>query len=425
MATMDRELNPNDRPPSLLHAFARPAAPASSYLVIESGKGSVVFDQAGNSYLDALASLWYVNIGHGRAAIADAVATQMRKLDAFHTFDRFSNPPVDALSDQLVELAPMEDARVFLTSGGSESVETAVKLARLAHYLGGRPERTLVVARRPSYHGVTYAAMSATGLPRNHEGFGPLLTEVEQVPHDSLEGLDELLARRGDQLAAIMAEPVIGAAGVYPPSPGYLTGLRERCDRHGAFLILDEVICGFGRLGSWWGAQHYGVRPDLVTFAKGVTSGYLPLGGVLVGSAVRQPLEADPNLMLLHGNTYAGHPSVCAAALANLDIIRAEGLIERANHVGERLRAGLSSLVDGDAVRETRGDGAVWALGLGPGMEAVAVREALLEQGVIARPIGTSTLAYCPPLVISDQEIDRCVEASSDALAVVAKQRKA
>jgi adenosylmethionine-8-amino-7-oxononanoate aminotransferase len=347
----------------------------------------------------------------------------MRKLAGFHTFDRFTNPPVETLADQLAALAPMEAARVFLTSGGSESVETAIKLARLAHYLDGRPERTLVISRRPSYHGVTYAAMTATGLPPNHEGFGPLLAGIEQVPHDSLDALDELLAHRGDQVAAIMAEPVIGTGGVYEPSPGYLSGLRERCDRHGAYLILDEVICGFGRLGTWWAAQHYGVRPDLVTFAKGVTSGYLPLGGVLVGRSVREPLEADPALMLRHGNTYSGHPSVCAAALANLDIIRAEGLVERANLVGERLRAGLSSLVDGDTVREARGDGAMRALGLGEGIDAVAVREALLEQGVIARPIGNATLAYCPPLVISDAEIDRCVEATSEALTAVAKLR--
>jgi adenosylmethionine-8-amino-7-oxononanoate aminotransferase len=420
MATMEET---NERPPSLLHAFARPAAPAGSYLVIESGQGAVVVDRAGNRYIDALASLWYCNIGHGRAEIGDAVAAQMRKLAGFHTFDRFTNPPVETLADQLVALAPMEAARVFLTSGGSESVETAIKLARLAHYLDGRPERTLVISRRPSYHGVTYAAMSATGLPPNHEGFGPLLGEIEQVPHDSLDALDELLARRGGQLAAIMAEPVIGTGGVYEPSPGYLAGLRERCDRHGAYLILDEVICGFGRLGTWWAAQHYGVRPDLVTFAKGVTSGYLPLGGVLVGRSVREPLEADPALMLRHGNTYSGHPSVCAAALANLDIIRAEGLVDRANRVGERLRAGLSSLVDGDTVREVRGDGAMLALGLGEGIDALAVREALLEQGVIARPIGNATLAYCPPLVISDAEIDRCVEATSEALTAVAKLR--
>lgn len=417
------ETNANDHPPSLLHPYARPAAKASSYIVIESGQGAVVVDQAGHRYIDALASLWYCNIGHGRAEIADAVAAQLRKLDAFHTFDRFTNPPVEAVADQLVDLAPMGGARVFLTSGGSESVETAVKLARLAHYVGGHPQRTLVVSRRPSYHGVTYAAMSATGLPPNHQGFGPLLAEIEQVPRDSLEALDELLAQKGDRLAAILAEPVIGTGGVYPPGEGYLAGLRERCDRHGAFLILDEVICGFGRLGSWWAAQRYGVRPDLVTFAKGVTSGYLPLGGVLVGPAVRAPLEADPALMLRHGNTYAGHPSVCAAALANLDIIRAEGLVERANPVGERLRDGLSSLVDGDAVREARGDGAMWALGLGEGIDATVLRDALLEQGVIARPIGADTLAYCPPLVISDREIDRCVEATSEALAMVAKLR--
>lgn len=403
--------------PAQLHPFARPAAEAASFVNIVSGHGATVIDDSGKSYVDALGSLWYCQIGHGRPEMADAIAAQCATLAGFHTFDRFANPPAEALCAELAGLAPMDGARVFLTSGGSEAVETAIKLARMAQARSGHPERTLVVSRRPSYHGVTYAAMSATGLPPNQEGWGPLVPDIVQVDKDDVDKLDALLATDGSRLAAILSEPVIGSGGVYPPHPGYLPALRERCDSHGAYLILDEVICGFGRLGSWWGAQHFGVRPDLVTFAKGVTSGYQPVGGVLVGSAVRAALEADPAFVLRHGNTYSGHPAGCAAGLANLAIMRREGLVERAVSVGERLAGGLASLVDGSRVLEARGAGAVWALGFGPELDAVAVRDAMLERGVIARPIGAPTMAFCPPLVITDAELSHLIEAAGEAIA--------
>ncbi|MGH7876548.1 MAG: aminotransferase class III-fold pyridoxal phosphate-dependent enzyme, partial [Candidatus Dormibacteraceae bacterium] len=217
--------------PAQLHPFARPAAERSSFVTIVSGQGATVSDEAGKRYVDALGSLWYCQIGHGRAEVAEAIATQCRTLAGFHTFDRFANPPAEALCAELAALAPMEGARVFLTSGGSEAVETAIKLARMAQARSGHPERTLIVSRRPSYHGVTYAAMSATGLPPNQEGWGPLLPDVVQVDKDDLGKLDALLAEEGSRLAAILSEPVIGSGGVYPPPPGYLEGLRERCDR--------------------------------------------------------------------------------------------------------------------------------------------------------------------------------------------------
>ena len=228
----------------------------------------------------------------------------------------------------------------------------------------------MVVSRRPSYHGVTYGAMSATGLPGNQEGFGPLLPDVVQVPYDDVEALDQLAAATEGRIAAVIAEPVIGAGGVYPPPEGYLAALRERCDRWGAFLIFDEVICGFGRLGAWWGAEHFGVVPDMITFAKGVTSGYLPLGGVLVGPAVRAPLESDPDFVLKHGYTYSGHPLPAVAAMANLDIIEREGLLERAAAIAERLGRGLADLVDGEHVVEVRGTMGIWAVGLAPHLHA-------------------------------------------------------
>jgi putrescine aminotransferase len=307
---------------------------------------------------------------------------------------------------------------VFLTSGGSESVDTALKLARLAHSVAGEPQRTLIVSRTPSYHGVTYGGMSATGLPMNQSGFGPLVPDVVSVPWDDLDALDRLLVDRGDQLAAIIAEPVIGVGGILTPPDGYLQGLRERADRWGGFLILDEVITGFGRLGTTWGAQRYGVEPDLVTFAKGVTSGYAPLGGVLVGRAVSDRLEADASLVLRHGYTYSGHPTGCAAALANLDLMEADDLVARAPSIGARLSAGLRALIDGTTVVAVRGEGAVWGVELGAGRALLDAREELLARGVIARPIGTSVLGFCPPLVITDAQIDQVVEAVAEAVVV-------
>lgn len=406
----------NSRVPALLHPFARPAAERHDFVNIVSGSGAEVVDDEGRSYVDALGSLWYSTVGHGRAEIADAITAQLAKLDAFHTFDRFTNPVADALAERLASLAPMPEARVFLTSGGSESVETAVKLARIAQSQAGHPERTVVISREPSYHGVTFAAMTLTGLAGNREGFGPLVPDVARVPYDSIDALDELEAVAEGRVAAVIAEPVVGAGGVYPPPEGYFAALRERCDRWGAYLISDEVICGFGRLGEWWGAVHYGVQPDLVTFAKGVTSGYQPLGGVLVGGAVRGPLEDDPTFVLRHGYTYSGHPVPAAAAMANLDILEKEHLAERAAGIGEVLGKGLGELVDGRRVREARGDMGIWALGLGEEMPAPVLRDTMLDFGVIARPIGTTAIAYCPPLVATDEQLQRCVEGTRQAL---------
>lgn len=409
----------NSRVPTLLHPFARPAAERGDFVEIVSGAGAEVVDAKGRRYVDALGSLWYCNVGHGRAEIIEAIAAQAEKLDVFHLFDRFTNPVADALAERLAALAPMPDARVFLTSGGSESVETAVKLARIAQLQAGHPERTVVISREPSYHGVTFAAMTLTGLAGNREGFGPLVPDVARVPYDDVVALDELDAVAEGRVAAVIAEPVVGAGGVYPPPEGYLAALRERCDRWGAYLICDEVICGFGRLGEWWGSVHYGVQPDLVTFAKGVTSGYQPLGGVLVGEAVRQPLEADPAFVLRHGYTYSGHPLPAAAAMANLQIIEREGLLERAARIGEYLGKGLAGLVDGTRVREVRGTMGIWALGLGEDLSAVVLRDKMLEFGVIPRPIGTTALAFCPPLIVTDDQLEQCVDATHQALATL------
>lgn len=408
-----------DQLPAFFHPFAAPAALRGSFIDIVEGSGAEVVDRSGRRYIDALASLWYCQVGHGRTEIAEAVARQMTTLGGFHTFDRYTNPTTDALADRLAGLSPIPEARVFFTSGGSESVETAIKLARLAQVRAGHPERTVIVSRQPSYHGVSYGAMTASGIPPNQEGFGPLLPDVIRVPYDDLEAIDALSAVQEGRVAAILAEPVVGAGGVWPAPEGYLAGLRRRCDAWGAHLIFDEVICAFGRLGRWWGADYAGVRPDLITFAKGVTSGYLPLGGVLVGPSVRGPLEHDPAAVLRHGYTYSGHPSCAAAAMANLDILEREQLLGSADRIAAHLGAGLQDLVDGEAVLEVRGTKGVWALGLGSGTDATVLRNALLTHGVIARPIGDATVAFCPSLVVTDGQMEQCVEAARRALADV------
>jgi len=403
--------------PAFVHPFARPAADASELVTFVRGEGACVFDADGLRYIDALASLWFCQVGHGRSEIADAVADQLRTLAAFHCFDIFTNEPADQLCTELVALAPMPDARVFLTNSGSEAVDAAIKIVHQAIAQRGERDRTVIVTRRHAYHGVTYGGLSLMGLPVNQEGWGSLLGGVELVDHDDLSAVEALFAARGSEIAAVIAEPVMGAGGVRPAPEGYLDGLRRLCDEHGAYLILDEVICGFGRLGTWWGANAYDVRPDLVVFAKGVTSGYQPLGGVLLGPSVREPLEADPTFVLRTGHTYSGHPAACRAALANLAIIRREGLCARAADViGARLDPALRELHEQGRVTDVRGVAGMWAFDVLDGTSPVDVRRDLMERGVIVRPIGTSTVALCPPLVITDDELDELVDALNASL---------
>jgi len=397
-----------------LHPFARPAR--SEFLRIVRGEGAFVFDERGMRYVDAMASLWYMNVGHGHPEMIESITRQLRKLASYHSYEPFTNEPAEELAARIAEIAPMERPRVFFTSSGSESVDAAIKLARSAQIRARHPERVLIVSREHGYHGTTYGGTSAQGLPANQQGFGPLVPGFVHIPNNDLAAAETTFARHRGEIAAVIAEPVQGAGGVYPPAPGLLDGLRRLCDQHGAYLILDEVICGFGRLGAWFGAERFGVRPDLVTFAKGVSSGYIPLGGVIVSRAICEVLEADESFVLRHGHTYSGHPTACAAGLAALTITRREGLLERALHVGKRLEDGLRSLVRQGLLAEVRGDGAVWAAALLPGRDSVAVRDAMLQAGVIVRAVNATTIAFCPPLVIGDAEIDSCTETLRNVL---------
>jgi adenosylmethionine-8-amino-7-oxononanoate aminotransferase len=396
-------------PTAFLHPFAKPTR--EQFVRIVRGDGALVFDVDGREFVDGMASLWYCAIGHGRREMANAIAAQAATLAAYSTFDPFTNDPADQLAEKLVTIAPMPDARVFFTCSGSEAVDSAMKLARATHALAGHPERQLIISRDRGYHGVNYGGTSAQGIAPNKAGWGTLLPDVEQVAGDDLEAVATLMAERGDEVAAVITEPVQGAGGVYPPVDGYLAGLRRLCDDHGALLIFDEVITGFGRLGTWFASHHYGVRPDMVTFAKAVTSGYQPLGGVFLGPAARAGLEADADYVLRHGFTYSGHPTACAAGLANLAIMQREGLVERATHVGERLAKGLQALASDGHVASVRGDGAVWAVAQHPGVDPVEVRDKMMRLGVITRAVGADTNTFCPPLVITDTQVDRIVDA--------------
>ena len=255
------------------------------------------------------------------------------------------------------------------------------------------------------------------GLPLNQEGWGELLGPVAQIDHDDLARAEQLFDERGGEVAAVIAEPVIGAGGVYPATVEYLRGLRKLCDETGALLIFDEVITGFGRLGSWFAAEHYGVTPDMITFAKAVTSGYQPLGGVIVGPRVREVLEADPDFILRHGYTYSGHPTACAAAIANIGVLRDDDLLGRVPHIAERFGEGFGALARrGPRGRrcEAKGRSGRWPC-TRPSAPSTSAR-GCSTAGVIARPIGAAAIAFCPPLVIDDDDLDLCVSATAEAL---------
>jgi putrescine---pyruvate transaminase len=405
--------------PDVLHPFAVPSREAQDFLEIVRGEGCRVYDASGRSYLDGTASLWYCAAGHGRREIIDAIAAQLSELEAYHTFARFTNRPEQRLAELITdELQPIPNARVLFTCGGSEAIDSAIKLVRAGHKAAGDGGRSVFLSRHYAYHGVMLGGTSAGGLPANRDPFGTLLPDFYQVGRDSLEAMREAVDYYGpDRIAAIMAEPVIGAGGVFPPPEGYLQGLRELCEECGALLVFDEVITGFGRLGSWFGSHHYGVTPDVTTFAKAVTSGYLPLGGVVVGPRLREWLEADPSYLLAHGNTYGGHPTCCAAGVANLELMRAEDLPSRAAAAGARLRAGLDGLRGHAGVADVRGEGLMQAIGLNAPLTAGVFTEALLERGVVGRALGyANSVAFSPPLIISDEEVDELVAATSAVL---------
>ena len=400
-------------PKAFLHPFAKPTR--EEFIRIVRGEGALLYTADGRELIDGMASLWYCAIGHGRQEMADAISHQVATLESYSCFDPFTTEPAEQLAEKLREIGPIPDARVFFTGSGSESIDTVMKLARIAHVQAGQGHRKLIISRVRGYHGTAYGGTSAQGIAPNRENFGPFVDEVVQVPADDVEALATLMTQRGNEVAAIIAEPVQGAGGIYPAQDGYLESLRRLCDQHGAYLVFDEVITGFGRLGTWFAAHHYGVTPDFATFAKGVTSGYQPLGGVFVGPLPTAALESNPDFVLRHGFTYSGHTTACAAALKNIEIIEREGLVDRALHLGNRLSSGLQALADDGSIDHVRGLGAMWAAGLRPDQNAMSMRDVMYDRGVVCRALNADSLLFCPPLVTSDEQVDRIVDAVAAA----------
>ncbi len=391
---------------AFLHPFAAPSKPEAAFRHIVRAHGARIWDADGNEYVDGVANLWNCQVGHGRDEIIDAVADQLRQVDCYNNFDPFGSEVAVAAAEAIRSHSPHPDGRVFLGCSGSDAVDTVLKLARHVHQRDGDTQRQIVVKRTRGYHGTNMGGTSVQGIEVNRVGWGELLPSVVEVAADDIEGVSVLFAEHGERIAAVFTEPVQGAGGVYPPAEGYLGALRRLCDDHGALLAFDEVITGFGRTGQWFASQTYGVVPDLFSFAKGVTSGYQPMSGVVVSAGVADRL-AEGDAVLRTGYTYSGHPGACAAAVVNLGIIEREGLVERARAIGARLGPALGALVSDGAVTAVRGVGGMWAVDVDG--EATPVRDRLLDAGVILRAIG-STLVLCPPLVATDDDLDAIVD---------------
>lgn len=409
----------------LWHPFADMGAVKESELVIVRGEDVWVWDSDGRRYLDATASLWYANVGHGRPEIAAAVAAQMQQLEAYSAFGDFANEPARELAATLADLAPMS-SRIFLVSGGGDAIDTAAKLARRYWAELGEPERALLISRTAGYHGTHGFGTALAGIPANRQGFGPQV-ETLQVPHDSLEAMEAEIERVGaERVAAVFVEPVIGAGGVYPPVPGYIEGMAALCERTGVLLVADSVICGFGRLGTWFGVERWGIEPAMIVFAKGVTSGYLPLGGVVVSDRIAEPFwRAAGGPVFRHGPTYSGHATCCAAALANIKLLAADGLLERGRELEQTLLDAIRPLAVHDSVAEVRGGlGLMAAVELRPEVleaqpDAIAqVVRSAREAGVLVRPLGRA-VAVSPPLTATAEHFGQLADAIDTGLAAL------
>ena len=414
------------------HGFADMHVIKDREVVITRGDGAVITDVNGKEYIDATAALWYCNAGYGRKDIADAVAEQLTRLHAYSSFGAYTTDATLQVADRLAAVAPIRNAVVYLASGGSDAIDTAGKIARRYWDVVGKPNKTLLVSREHSYHGMHALGTSLVGMPTMRTGYGggnePLVADVARVGAFDLEGVARLFDQRGDEIAAFFGEPVIGAGGVYPPPDGYWEQINALCRQHDILLVADEVITGFGRTGWWWGTQRYGIEPDMITFAKGVTSGYMPLGGVLVGERVRAPFWDEPvaGAVLRHGYTYTGHSGAAAAAMANLDILDREDLVGRVRLLEPKLDASVRRLSGHQLVGEIRTVGLTAAIALKPEVlekDATAIDKVIaasLQHGVASRVLRAHAVHISPPFVITDQQIDQMVDGIGNALDDVA-----
>ena len=412
---------------SFWHPFAPMGQVKDNSLTLIKGEDVWVWDEAGNRYLDATASLWYANVGHGRKEIAEAVQEQMATLEAYSTFGDFTNRPAEEISAKLAEVSPIPDSKIFLTSGGGDSIDTAAKLARRWWHETGHPERQHLISRQHGYHGTHGFGTGISGIPPNREGYGGIAEDASVVPYDDAAALREEIERVGpDKVAAFFIEPVIGAGGVYPPPDGYIEEAYAICREHGILFVVDSVICAFGRLGTWYGIERWpDVVPDMITFAKGVTSGYLPLGGVVVSGALAEPFWEPGAPPFRHGATYGGHPTCCAAGLANLKILEEEGLLARGRELEGPLFEQMNRAAGLPATHEVRGGiGFLAALEIESGIldqdpgAPIALAMLMREQGVLARPLGRG-VAVSPPLTATEEQIEMIGDALEKSVAAM------
>ncbi|HXZ65878.1 MAG TPA: aspartate aminotransferase family protein [Streptosporangiaceae bacterium] len=411
---------------ALWHPFANMATVPGHVVTMARAVGSTVYDVSGRAYLDAIASLWYVNVGHGRIELAEAAATQMRALACYQAYETFSSEPAEELARRVSALVPLPDAKVFFTpGGGSDAVDTAAKLARAYWNAVGRPGKQIIIARSHAYHGMNAFGTSLGGIPAFTDPFGPLVTLVEHVPWDDPATLAKIIEQAGaDRVGAFFCEPVVGAGGVYFPPDGYLAEVQQICRDNDVLFVADEVITGFGRTGEWFGSVRYELEPDMMTVAKGLTSGYLPLGAVIVGPRVAEPFwRAGSTEVFRHGYTYTAHPAACAVGLANLDIIEREGLVRRVRELESVLARVLAPLARHELVSEVRtGAGLLAAVEISaaareadPGLGARVVAVAR-SSGVITRLLRGVALQISPPFVITPAELQQIADVYTAAL---------
>ncbi len=411
--------------------------------IIVRADGCFIYDGEGKAILDGMAGLWCVNVGYGRKVLADAAYEQMLELPFYNTFFKTVSPPTVRLATKLSELLGGHFSHVFFNSSGSEAVDTLIRLARYYWQAKGEPQRQIIIARDNAYHGSTIAGASLGGMKGMQAQGGPLLGGFEHViqPYSFDLGFGEdedafaeraaaaveerILAVGPENVAAFIGEPVQGAGGVIIPPRGYWTRVEAICRKYGILLCCDEVICGFGRLGSWFGFQHYGITPDLVTMAKGLSSGYIPISAVGVADFIVETLR-ETRADFLHGYTYSGHPTAAAVALANIAIIEDEHLVERTRDVtGPYLAKRLAELAAHPLVGEARSLGLIGAVEIvaekgtnrrfGKGGTATIVRDICIERGLMVRAVRDS-IVMSPPLTITEPEIDRIVDTIGAAL---------